>query len=156
MIQRSENLRFPLEAREPIRIEREQFGQDLQRDITIELGVPRAIHLAHAARAKGASDFVRADSGAGSKAHALTSDFELQTYRYLSSPAQRLVQHLGETSDERGDIAFVHGVRDGDRVGQEQPDRRRRQQDADDRNHGEQAGADTLEVHGTSSTILPN
>ena len=43
MIQRRQHLRFPLEAREPIGIEREQFGQDLQRDIAIELRVPRPI-----------------------------------------------------------------------------------------------------------------
>ena len=40
--------------------------------------------------------------------------------------------HLREIADERRDLAFVDGVGDGDGVGEEQPDRRRRQHDADE------------------------
>ena len=51
MIQRGERLRFALEAREPVGIACEGVGQDLDRDIAIQLRIARAIHLAHAARA---------------------------------------------------------------------------------------------------------
>ena len=47
----------------------EGFGQDLERDVAIQLRVARAIHLAHAARAERGKDFVRAEAGAGSKGH---------------------------------------------------------------------------------------
>ena len=57
MVQRGEHLRFALEAREAIRIARERVGQDLQRDVAIQLRIARAIHLAHAAGAKGRRGF---------------------------------------------------------------------------------------------------
>ena len=47
MIQRRERLRFPSEAGEALVIEREEFGQDLDRNMAIELGVACAINLAH-------------------------------------------------------------------------------------------------------------
>ena len=62
MIQRREHLRFALEARQAIGIEREQFGQDLQRNVTIQLRVARAVHLAHGAGAEQRDDLVRPDA----------------------------------------------------------------------------------------------
>ncbi len=59
MVQRGEHLRFTFEAGEPVRIHGEQFGQDLQRDVPIELGVPCAIDLAHAASAERTDDLIR-------------------------------------------------------------------------------------------------
>ena len=49
MIQRGERLRFALEARQAVGVGRERLGQDLDRDVAIELRVARAIDLAHAA-----------------------------------------------------------------------------------------------------------
>ena len=40
-------------------------GQDLERDVAIQLRVARAIDLAHAAGAEGGEDFVRAEARAG-------------------------------------------------------------------------------------------
>ena len=51
MIERGEHLRFACEPREPVGVAGERVGQDLERDIAIELRVARAIHLAHPARA---------------------------------------------------------------------------------------------------------
>src|SRR6185436_2613230 len=73
--------------------------------------------------------------------------------------AERGVDRLGEVAHERRDLALVHGGGDGDGVGDEQPDGRRRQDDADDRDQCEQADPDTLHVahrYCTSSTIFPN
>ena len=67
MIQRRERLRFALEPREPLGIARERVGQDLDRDVAIELRIAGAIHLAHAPGAKGGQDFVGAEAGAGSE-----------------------------------------------------------------------------------------
>ena len=58
MVQRGQHLGFAPEPREPIRIERERFGQDLQRDVAIQLCVARAIHLAHPACAERRLNFV--------------------------------------------------------------------------------------------------
>ncbi len=49
MIERGEDLRFAMKAREPIRVAGERIRQDLQRDVATELGVAGAIHLAHSA-----------------------------------------------------------------------------------------------------------
>ena len=58
MIERGEQLRFALEPRQAVRIERELRGQHLQGDFAIQLRVARAIHLAHGARTKRGDDFV--------------------------------------------------------------------------------------------------
>ena len=52
MVERREDLRFALEAREPIGIVANDVGQDLDRDVAFQLRVARAIHLAHAAGAE--------------------------------------------------------------------------------------------------------
>jgi len=45
--------------RHAIGIGEKQFGKDLDRDVASELRVGRAIHLTHAAGAKGGDDLVR-------------------------------------------------------------------------------------------------
>ena len=79
MIQRGEDLRFALEAGEAIGIAGEGIRQNLERDVAIQLRIARAIHLAHAAGAKGREDFVRAEAGAWSE-------------------GQRLVDYIGGTT----------------------------------------------------------
>ena len=69
VIERGEHFGFTLEAREPIRIRRDGFGQDLQRDIPLQSRIARAIDLAHAARAQGGLDFIRPESSAGTEGH---------------------------------------------------------------------------------------
>ena len=53
MIQRREKLRFAGKPCKSVGIEGEDVGQNLERDLPIELRVARAIHLAHAAGAEG-------------------------------------------------------------------------------------------------------
>ena len=65
MIQRGEHFRFALKARESIGIGRQRRGQDLDRDLALQLRVGRPIHLAHAAFADLRGDFVDAETGAG-------------------------------------------------------------------------------------------
>lgn len=67
MIQRGQRPGFTLEAREPISVVRERFGQDLDRHIPIELRIAGAIHLPHAAFADLSGDVVDAEARAGSE-----------------------------------------------------------------------------------------
>src|SRR5262249_34444857 len=69
MIQRREHLRFALEAGESIGIERELRRQDLERDVTTELGIVRAIHVAHAARSEQRHDLVGTETNARRDRH---------------------------------------------------------------------------------------
>jgi hypothetical protein len=61
MVERRQHLRFAREPRQPIRIEREGLRQDLDRDVTIELGIPCAIDDAHATFADLGDDLVGSD-----------------------------------------------------------------------------------------------
>src|SRR5215471_17135566 len=60
MVERGEHLRFATEPGDAFGIVRERGGQDLQRDVTTELGVLRAVDLAHATGTDGSDDFERA------------------------------------------------------------------------------------------------
>ncbi len=54
MIQRREGLRLALEARKAVAVARERVRQHLDRDVTREPGVPRAVDFTHAAFSNGA------------------------------------------------------------------------------------------------------
>jgi len=67
MIQGGESLGFTREARQAIGIVRQRLGQDLDRHVTIELGVARTEDLPHATFADRSDDLVDAEAGAGSE-----------------------------------------------------------------------------------------
>jgi hypothetical protein len=69
MVQRRQRLRFPREPRETLGVVREQRRQDFDRDVTIQLRVAGAIHLAHPAFTNLRGHFVRAEARAGVEAH---------------------------------------------------------------------------------------
>ena len=50
MIQRGENFRFALKAGQAVEVGCERRWQDLDRDVTLQLRIARAIDLAHPAR----------------------------------------------------------------------------------------------------------
>ena len=58
MVQCREGLRLPLEPRDPIPVLEELLRQDFQRDVAVELAVPRPVHLAHPARAQRRENFI--------------------------------------------------------------------------------------------------
>ena len=74
VVERGQHLRLALETGDAIRITCEGFRQDLQRDLAIQLGIARAIHLAHAARSEGGTNFVRAEASAGEQRHEAPDD----------------------------------------------------------------------------------
>ena len=68
VIQRGEDLGFALEAREPFRIGGNRGRQNLDRDLTFQLGVCRPKHLPHPAFPNLGGHFIRAETGAGREA----------------------------------------------------------------------------------------
>jgi hypothetical protein len=58
MIERREHLRFTFEPRDTVGVSRKTFGQNLQRDIAVEVRVFRAIDLAHSSFAKLGEDAI--------------------------------------------------------------------------------------------------
>ena len=69
MIERGERTRFSRKAGPPLRVVREERGQDFQRDIAAELCVARAIDFPHAAGAKATEEFKAAEARTFSERH---------------------------------------------------------------------------------------
>ena len=65
MVERGEGLGFACESGESVAVVRERVRQDFHRDIAIELGVGRPVHLPHPAFAYLRGDFVDAEARAG-------------------------------------------------------------------------------------------
>jgi len=60
VIERSEEARFALNARDPFRIVAEPVGDNLERDVATEFGIAGAIDVPHPAGPEGRVDLVRA------------------------------------------------------------------------------------------------
>jgi hypothetical protein len=69
MIERGEQLRFAMKAREAIGIRGEELRQDLQRDGAIQLGVEPAVDLAHATGAEQLAKLIESNPCAGRQCH---------------------------------------------------------------------------------------
>ena len=69
MVQRGEDFGFPLEAGQAVGVRREGVRKDFQRNIPIQLGVSRLVHLSHTASANAGRDFVRSEPYAGCEWH---------------------------------------------------------------------------------------
>jgi hypothetical protein len=88
VVQRGEDFGFSLEPSETIEIVDKRFGQDLQRDIVIQLGIARSMHLAHAPFADRGSDFVRTEARARRQGQRSASD---DTAIARAQPARRTI-----------------------------------------------------------------
>ena len=64
MRQGGDSLGLALEAGQPVGVGGHALGQDLDGDLAIELRIPRAVDLAHAAGAEGREDLVGTESRA--------------------------------------------------------------------------------------------
>jgi len=71
MVQGRQRLRFTVEARQTVRVSCQGLGQDLDGDLTPEVGVRRAVHFAHSAHADLGDDFIRAEPRAGGQSHVI-------------------------------------------------------------------------------------
>ena len=65
VVERGQQPRFPFEARPPVGVRGEEGREDLDRDVTAEARVPRAIHLAHTTRADEVQDLIRPQPASG-------------------------------------------------------------------------------------------
>ena len=74
VVEAGEDLRLPLEPGEAVRISREGVGEDLQRDLAVELGVGGLPDLPHAALAQQGGDVVASNALPGS--HQITPETE--------------------------------------------------------------------------------
>ena len=59
MAESGDRLRLPFEAAAPCRVTGELSGQDLERDVSLQAGVSRAVDHTHAPAADGCEDLVR-------------------------------------------------------------------------------------------------
>ena len=69
MVERCEHLGFAPESGKAIGIEREAFGENLERDVAIQPGVVGLIHLAHPASADLHAEHIHAEPDAGRQHH---------------------------------------------------------------------------------------
>ncbi len=69
MVERGEQSRLALEARQPLGLLRERRGQHLDRHLASQPRVARAVHLAHAAGAERRDDLVGPEPGASGEWH---------------------------------------------------------------------------------------
>ena len=60
-----DRLCFALEPGERVGIGGNRLRQDLDRDVAVELAVPRPVNLSHSAGPEGSEDLVGAQTGAG-------------------------------------------------------------------------------------------
>ena len=73
MGQRRDRPRLTLEASESVGIGRHSRGQDLDRDVAVQLRVMSLEHLAHAAGADRRDDLVRTENGSWDQCHEVTA-----------------------------------------------------------------------------------
>ena len=69
MVERGEDVRLTLEARQSVGVQRERIRQDLDCHVTLQLRVACAIHFAHAAGAKQTGDLIRTEAAARWQGH---------------------------------------------------------------------------------------
>ncbi len=73
VIERRQDLRFPLESGEALRIGGDRGGEDFERDLAIQLRVTGTPNFAHAAGAKRADDLEGPDSDTCTECHVVKS-----------------------------------------------------------------------------------
>jgi hypothetical protein len=69
MVQGGQRLCFAFETPTPLGIGGKGLGENLQRDVAIQLRIARAVDFAHSSCANGVEDLVRAEARAGSQRH---------------------------------------------------------------------------------------
>ena len=83
MIERGEDLRFALEARQAIRVSCQRRREDLDSDLTLQRRVRGPIDFPHPTHAEQRGDFVDAEAGAGREGQAMFVDYTVGTVQRL-------------------------------------------------------------------------
>ena len=69
VVERREQTRLALEARDPLGHRSKHVRQNFESDVAVEIDIAGAIHLAHAARPEERDDFIWTDAGTGGEGH---------------------------------------------------------------------------------------
>jgi hypothetical protein len=85
---------------------REGFGEDLDRDVSVQLGVARPVHLPHPAFANLRGDFVDAETRAGSES-------QVADYTGGTGARRRLVLINGQGFSERAYLRYLFAFEAG-------------------------------------------
>jgi len=73
MRERRDRLRLALEPGQRVGIGRNRRREDLDRNVAVELSIPRPVDLPHSTRAQRREDLVGAEAGAGGKCYRITA-----------------------------------------------------------------------------------
>ena len=104
MIQRGERFRFALEPGEPLGVVHERFGQDLDRNVSIELRVARTIDFAHPAHADLDGHLIRPNPGATYEGHGGRPIINVEWPMRTGPAVQRPPRHHRDVTDEHWEI----------------------------------------------------
>ena len=92
MVQRGQGLGFASESRQALGVMGKRVRQDLDRDVTIELGITRPIDFAHASATEQIGQQEDAETGAGSESQVLW--IIRAEWRYRSKRSSVLAKYL--------------------------------------------------------------
>ena len=108
MIQRRQELGFALEPRETICVAREFFRKDFNGNVAIELGVARAVDLAHTTFTDGLQDLVVREFLTSFERHSVDDDTPMVgSRRVVRSPAKGRRLSFSARTDRRGGLNFT-------------------------------------------------
>src|SRR5687767_6000681 len=74
MVERRQQLRFAAEPAQTLWVVGEQVRENLDRDVTVQLGIAGPIDLTHTTGPEGRADFVRAEAGSERQRHRAPDD----------------------------------------------------------------------------------
>ena len=105
VVERSEDARLALEARQALGIGRERVGQDLDRHFAFEPAIARPVHLSHAARAENREDLVTPEDGMRRQHHGRVSRYGVPRSYQASITGRRLPAGRGAGRIDRSRLA---------------------------------------------------
>src|SRR5579863_6294556 len=100
VIERSEYLRFAVEARHALCVSCEGFGQNFQGYVTPQLGIARAVDFSHSAHAERRENFVGSEPGSGNERHGVATLYVRESCRGRSLRQSLKVSFRGVEGDE--------------------------------------------------------
>ena len=110
MVQRGQNFGLTLKPRQPLWVRRERFGEDLQRDLAIELGIGGLIDLAHPALADEGGHVVVSNAGADLQGHRLLELVAVILYRVRSAAPAARTRTVEESVENHDKIGLQIGL----------------------------------------------
>ena len=104
MLELGQDLRLAPEAREAVRVGSESLGEDLDRDLALQLRVGRAVDDPHPALAERAGDLVATEAGAGREAH--RGSASAQFWTSVTGAASWTIARFTRTSEPSPETSY--------------------------------------------------